>query len=236
MHPDVEVRLYGPGTAAERMEGFADWRPDGLIVGGNAEENLRAAARIGVRAAVLAETEPPADCPLRLGSVFCDNAAAAREAAALFGERRLAHWAYVGEDRPWSRAREARLRELAERAGRAFHAFLLTDGAAARRTSALGRWLAALPAPCGVLAANDIRARRDRRPVRLQERRLPQAALPRPPRLHHARLAPPRPRPVTGGAALARRYGISTFTRKNRVDSFVGPQDRLTRLVFPSTV
>ena len=67
MHPDVEVRLYGPGTAAERMEEFADWRPDGLIVGGNAEENLRAAARIGVRAAVLAETEPPADCPLRLG-------------------------------------------------------------------------------------------------------------------------------------------------------------------------
>ena len=33
VHPDVEVRLYGPGTAAERMEEFADWRPDGLIVG-----------------------------------------------------------------------------------------------------------------------------------------------------------------------------------------------------------
>ena len=159
VHPDVEVRLYGPGTPSAEMEEFAEWRPDGLIVGGNAGKNLRIAVRLGIRAAVLAETEPPADCPLRLGSVFCDNAAVAREAAALFGERRLGHWAYVGADEPWSREREARLRELAERAGRPFHAFRLTDAVAARRTSALARWLAALPAPCGVLAANDLRAK-----------------------------------------------------------------------------
>ena len=50
------------------------------------------------------------------------------------------------------------MRELAARAGRPFHAFRTPDAGAAGRTSALARWLAALPAPCGVLAANDLRA------------------------------------------------------------------------------
>ena len=45
---------------------------------------------------------------------------------------------------------------------------------------------------------------------------------------------PAEPRSIAPRSA--RRYGIETFTRKNRVASFVGPQDSSTRLVFPSTL
>lgn len=33
LHHDVEVRLYGPGTAYRELGEFRDWRPDGIVVG-----------------------------------------------------------------------------------------------------------------------------------------------------------------------------------------------------------
>ena len=167
LHHDVEVRLYGPGTPYRRLEQFRDWRPDGIVVGEPLGRTLAVAADLGVRAAVLSNVDPPADLPLRCAGVFCDNAAIAAAAADFFAGCRVKALGYVGDVLPgrapepvWSAERGAALRERAARLGLPFSSFAppaRRHGAEAERR-ALGAWLAALPRPCGVLAANDMRA------------------------------------------------------------------------------
>ena len=107
--------------------------------------------------------EPPVRTSLRCASVFCDGAAVAETAAGLFARKGLRHFAYVGtrDGDPWSRERQDALRECAARRGASFASFAPSRGASARpvrEMAAMARWTAALPKPCGLLAANDIRA------------------------------------------------------------------------------
>ena len=167
LHHDVEVRLYGPGTAYRRLEEFRDWRPDGIVVGEPLGRTLAVAADLGVRAAVLSNLDPPADLAMRCAGVFCDNAAIASAAADFFAGCRVKGLGYVGDVLPgrapepvWSAERGAALRADAARRGLAFAAFAppaRRSGAEAERR-ALAAWIASLPKPCGVLAANDMRA------------------------------------------------------------------------------
>lgn len=163
-HPDVEVRLYGLGTAYRNIGDHRDWRPDGVIVSTEDASEIRQIERMGCRAAVLVNAAPPKRTRLRCGSVFCDNAAVAAAAVELFTRKRLRHTAYVGAraGEVWSLDREAAMRKCAAAAGCSFDAFAAAGGGrrrSAREADALAAWLAALPKPCGIFAANDLRAK-----------------------------------------------------------------------------
>ena len=80
LHHDVEVQLYGPGSAHRRIEDFHDWRPDGIIAGETHDRSLRIAESMGCRAAVLAEMDAPAGMAMRHASVFCDDDACCSQA------------------------------------------------------------------------------------------------------------------------------------------------------------
>ncbi|MBQ7666556.1 MAG: substrate-binding domain-containing protein [Kiritimatiellae bacterium] len=181
-HPDVEVRLFGPGTAARSFLSFRDWRPDGLIAGlpplrGKQRERfgklagefLADAAGMGCRAAVLSASSAPPKCPLRVACVSPDNVAVARCAAEHFAAKGVRHFAYVGDyengrkagERSWSAERDAAFRACAERAGCTYSTFgeaLAAPDAGARQRKSLAKWVAALPKPCGILAARDLLA------------------------------------------------------------------------------
>lgn len=164
LHPDVEARLYGLGTAYPTLAEFRAWKPDGVIVGANDETTVHLIERIGCRAAVFVNVEPPRDTTLRCGSVFCDNGAVAAAAAGLFARKNLRHCAFVGArtNDPWSAERERAMRECAERQSCTFAAFSPPRAAHAnlrRDLAALARWVADLPKPCGILAARDLRAK-----------------------------------------------------------------------------
>ena len=85
-----------------------------------------------------------------VGIVRCDNAAVGQTAAQHFIERKFTHFAYVGtqEKTIWSdERRQAFVREAGHVHVYRFNSVPLAD------------WLAALPRPCGVFAANDTLAR-----------------------------------------------------------------------------
>lgn len=163
MHPGVEVKLYGLGAARRQIGELRDWKPDGVIVSTDDPAEIRRIERAGCRAAVFVNVEPPARTSMRCASVFCNGAAVAQAAADLFARKGLRHFAYVGtrDGDPWSREREDALRKCAAEKGASFSSFAPPRGANARpvrEMAAMARWTAGLPKPCGLLAANDIRA------------------------------------------------------------------------------
>lgn len=163
-HPGVEAMLYGLGAARVEIGDFKDWKPDGVIVSTEDVAEIRRIARLGCRAAVFVNVEPTAKTTLRCGSIFCDGTAIAEAAVSLFVRKRLRHTAYVGtrENDPWSVERGLAMRECAQRADCTFDAFTLPDGTRsdlASEMDALSKWVAKLPKPCGIFAANDLRAK-----------------------------------------------------------------------------
>ena len=176
-HPEAEMRLFGPGTASERIADFRDWRPDGLIVGQLDDKIVTDPVRVGCRAAVFAMPEVQGHWGIPCASVFIGNAAVADGAARHFAERRLKHLAFVGERRgvciqgrdacggppvgaewPWSAERDAAFRERAKHMGCTYASFGPVRAApkgGARQRAALAKWIAALPKPVGILAARD---------------------------------------------------------------------------------
>ena len=163
-HPDVEVRIYGLGAAQREIEEFRDWRPEGVIVSTDTLPEIRRIERVGCRAAVFVNVEPMAKTSLRRGSVFCDSTAVANAAAGLFVRKRLNHFAFVGTlaEEAWSIERGEALRGCAARTGASFDIFAAPKGRRTKRgrnQDALAEWVAALPKPCGIFAANDLRAK-----------------------------------------------------------------------------
>lgn len=159
----MRVRLYGnyePGL--NRLLCFRSWRPDGVVLGDYTKYVARDIPAVGCRAAVFVNAPAPEGLPIPAASVRCDNAAVARMAVDFFARKKFGAFAYVGtpEGDVWSREREtAFAKAVMERGGevRVFRAPRRGDFLAAER--ALGDWLMGIPKPCGVLAANDQRAR-----------------------------------------------------------------------------
>jgi len=164
-HPDVEVRLYGLGAAHRQIEELREWKPDGIIISADDPKEIRRIERSGCRGAVFVNVEPPAKTALRCGSVFCDGAAVAMAAADLFARKRLGHFAFAGTlaGEQWSAERGEALRKCAARAGATFDVFNPPKPGRANRgqgsRDALAQWLSKQPKPCGVFAANDLRAK-----------------------------------------------------------------------------
>ena len=97
--------------------------------------------------------------PPRIGFVNCDSPAIAKIAAKTLLEQDFAAYAYVSATTRlhWSEQRKLHFRNAIELNGQSCQCFdgtglVTSDPAPSRR---LGRWLSALPKPCGLLAAND---------------------------------------------------------------------------------
>ena len=164
LHPEVEVKIYGLGAPQQEIGELRDWRPEGVIISTDDAAKIRRIERVGCRAAVFVNVEPPEKTQLHCGSVFCDGAAVAAAAVELFTRKRLRHTAYVGTrgGDAWSADRESAMRKSAAGAGCSFDSFAPDGGRRrnlARETAELAAWIAALPKPCGIFAANDLRAK-----------------------------------------------------------------------------
>ena len=188
VHPGAEVRLYGLGAPRRSLGELRDWRPDGVILTTEDAAEIRRLERIGCRAAVLSGLDPPKACPFPTASVFPDNAAVAAGAAEHFAACGVDHLAFVGErgmarnaaEASWSAERDAALRECAARRGLSYASFgaarAAPDAGAAQRR-ALAKWIAALPKPCGILAARDLLAGNVLEACRAAGVAVPEAAL-----------------------------------------------------------
>lgn len=164
LHPEIELELYGLGTPHRTIEDMRGWRPDGVIVSTEDESEIRRIERIGCRAMVCVNADVRAKTRLRCGSVFCDAGAVAEAAVGLFERRRLRHVAYVGTriGETWSLRRVEAVGLRAAAQGLSFAAFPGPDSprqGPQREIAAMARWIAAQPKPCGIFAANDMRAR-----------------------------------------------------------------------------
>ena len=97
--------------------------------------------------------------PPQTGFVRCESPTLAKMAAKLLLEQNFASYAYVSAYARyhWSEQRKRHFREAVELNGHACHCFNGTGLAASgtAMSGRLGNWLAALPKPCGLLAAND---------------------------------------------------------------------------------
>ena len=95
----------------------------------------------------------------RLGFVNCDSKDLANLSARTFLQRGLRQFAFVSSNREWhwSKSRQAAFRLAVELNGARLSVFDGTELAAdtAQALNKLGDWLAKLPKPCGLLAAND---------------------------------------------------------------------------------
>lgn len=159
----VRIRLYGnyePGL--NRLLCFREWKPDGVVLGDYTKYVARDIPAVECRAAVFVNAPAPEGLPIPVASVRCDNAAVARMAVDFFARKKFGAFAYVGtpEGDVWSRERETAFADaVMERGGevRVFRAPHRRDFLAAERD--LGDWLMGIPKPCGILAANDQRAR-----------------------------------------------------------------------------
>jgi LacI family transcriptional regulator len=163
-HPNVHIRLYGEGTPWQKLEEFKEWKPDGIIIGSAAPHVNKRISRLGCKAAVFINTEPPQQTEIRHASIYCDNQAVAEAAAHLFKMKKLNHFAFVGSRSgdEWSIERGRHFQDLVHTDKTTFASFIADTPKQTshhKEISMLAEWLAALPKPCGVFAACDIRAK-----------------------------------------------------------------------------
>jgi LacI family transcriptional regulator len=170
------VRLHGPwalrldsgGAGDQRLPDLRAWRGSGIIArvpGAKVAEDIVAAKLPTVVIDPLDPYLEPAHPLAACSRVQCDSAAVARRAADHLLAGEFAHFAFVGEPSGmnWSRwRRDAFVARLAE-AGRACS--LYPEPTADERGEwelerrRMSRWLARLPKPLAVFAANDARGR-----------------------------------------------------------------------------
>ncbi len=132
------------------------WRGDGVIFRSTDAAMVRAVRRLGVPAVDTNSSVVGHGFPL----VYADEDRIAQLAVAHFLERRFQHLAFCSvETQRWvAWRREAFLREVA-RLGLTAHVFETSapsDVRWQRQQQRLATWVAALPKPVGILAANDV--------------------------------------------------------------------------------
>ena len=151
-----EIRFFDDDAGDAAARELRRWRPDGLVLSGRLPAALRAPRRLPCPAA-LVNLPAGAVAGRLVAELWLDDDAIARDVAERFLRRGLRSFAWVGSPRETAgdysarrrRGFVARLRE----AGSDCAAF---DG---RGGGALAAWLAALPKPCGLMAADDTRGK-----------------------------------------------------------------------------
>ncbi|MBR0056559.1 MAG: substrate-binding domain-containing protein, partial [Kiritimatiellae bacterium] len=138
-------------------------KPDGLVVWGSVAfsvPEVRRAADAGLPVVFVNPMREDSSFDAEGGVCVCCDP----ESIALIASRALifstgcGDFAYVPHsgDASWSRERGDAFARCIAVAGKRFHRYVRPPDGAPGAADALGRWLEALPKPCGVFAANDI--------------------------------------------------------------------------------
>ena len=169
-HQDWDVRIVS-GHPMTRASGIPrPWRPNGIVTDRVPDGSLVARlAREGLRGIIALYDDPAFDPKVRgapVRHVLCDNEAIGEEGARLLLAKKLRHFAYVPAivaDQPLDRRQTGFVRIVAEHGFEAAVYPAPPHPRGKRRSQSddvhLAEWLAALPKPCGVMAAFDQRAK-----------------------------------------------------------------------------
>ena len=154
-----DVQMVEDHPYIPRLGSFRNWQPDGVIKDGAEPLPLR-----GIRArkipTVLLDTAHP---PRR--DVFCvnhDSGQTAECVADYYLRQGLRHFAFVGSvpQAPWSDIRAKAFAGLLRRSGHACAVYAPENADDwGLEQKHMRKWLAALPKPCGILVALDLRAK-----------------------------------------------------------------------------
>ena len=161
------LQVADGGDSPRRIrEALRTWRPIGCLVDRAQCAGCAPDAAFGELPVVYLDQDPVRPS-VRHPCVLHDSAATARAAARELLDTGRSSFGFVGSDPPrfWSREREAAFRNAVRAAGGRFSSY---------RRGPLGAWLAALPRPCAVLAANDATAQRVHHAARACGLRIPQ--------------------------------------------------------------
>ncbi len=147
-------RLIEQGRGADVPRWLANWDGDGVIARIENPRILRFLETLGIPVVdVSAGLENP-DFP----QVVTDSREVVRLGLEHFESLGLRHFAYCGDDRfHWSRAREAFFREALAGRGLECPSRSGRESRPETEIKKLGKWLAGLPKPLGVLACYDVR-------------------------------------------------------------------------------
>ena len=142
-------------TRTDLKELIEFWNPDGLICScgfGVGDFDIRELGDIPV------VYYDASGCTGRSIAVQSDSEQIGRVAAQELMRLPCLQFAYVPyfDDLHWSKARGDAFKETVKSAGQPCEAFSFSGDSAAKRISALADFLASLPRPCGVFAANDL--------------------------------------------------------------------------------
>lgn len=158
-HRDVTVQF----SLADELAAYRAWKPDGLIVDAGCERYpAKEFAALAGRCTVYVNTSPRADGSHPYATITTDERLLAVAAAKLMLGKRLNNFAFVGmpTDVPWSEARGRLFRAELKDRGKPLIEFKSPAETGWRaQERALAAWLSELPKPCGIWAANDLRAK-----------------------------------------------------------------------------
>jgi LacI family transcriptional regulator len=154
-HQPWSFHLMEQGRGDDPPAWLAGWKGDGIIARIETPNIAAAVIKAGLPAVDLSAARLVPGLPW----VETDDAEIARLAAEHLLERGFRHFAFCGVERfNWSRWREEHFAERVRAAGHVCHAFRpKTKGAAAEQVAEIGRWIATLPKPVGIMACYDSR-------------------------------------------------------------------------------
>lgn len=149
------LRLCVGGVVRLALSLRSRLRYDGLIAYVQDAEDRRQLLKLNVPAVLIEDLSEPKTVPRRsnVATIVCDHIAEGRTAADFFLARHFQSFAFVGAEGKvtWSELRRKGYEAELRKAG--FGCTVFPNGAD------LGTWLKALPKPCAVFAARDMRSR-----------------------------------------------------------------------------
>ncbi len=157
----IPPSAYGAEKSIRSLRSMQGWRGDGMLVATNNPDDLRYAKRQGIPTVNLASGLQDRH---GIPRVSVDNYAAGRLAAEHLLERGLTHLAFFGWSNLWySELRCQGFRDRAAEAGLECNILLQPwdddrELNWAQRMAIPAKWLATLPLPCGIFAAQDFKA------------------------------------------------------------------------------
>lgn len=162
---DLGFRIQTAEATAEALANIRRltdfWHPVGVVIDcGGIDDQMRTPRTCGLPTVFISH-RPRGDVPVF--SVCGDSRAIVRAAAQELLALDYPDYGFVGypESRVWSDLRGKIFGEIVALHGRGFHAFTETSTLSSMTlTRKLRKWLAGLPRPCGLFAANDFTANR----------------------------------------------------------------------------
>jgi LacI family transcriptional regulator len=165
-HPLWDVQLRGNHPSNDGFNQDPDWKPDGIIIDGTwaTDDGRRLIACPTIRGAVFISDKAPGRFRKPQATVVTDDRALATIAARTFIQRGIRNFAFIGarQGGRWCERRKRLFHAAVKDAGFAVSDFRMTDipGVSwTKERNAMAEWLNGLPKPCGVWAANDLRAK-----------------------------------------------------------------------------